>query len=1025
MIGPWLQRHTRSLLFLLVVLVVGGVFTSGSLPVALFPDIRFPRIVVSIDSGDRPVDRMVVEIVQPLEQALRSVPDVQGIRSTSSRGSADLSVNLAWGSDMTAALLQVESAVSRELSSLPAGTSFSARRMDPTVFPVLGLSLTSNDREPVSLRDFAYFQIRPLISSIPGIAGVEILGGNQAEYQVMADPARLRASGLTLKDVAMALSANNVVTAVGRIEDHYRLYLVLSDTSLKNLDDIRHTILKSGANGIVELGDVADVHSGYIPQWSRVTANGRDAVLMNVMQQPGDNTVAIVRSVRARLSDFSGQIPADISIKPYYDQSELVVSSAISVRDAILIGAALAALILFFFLRNLRITLIIAVVLPSVLAATVLLLHALNMSFNIMTLGGMAAAVGLIVDDGVVMVEYIMRRMSEGEKGEKPAHGPVLSAATEMLRPLSGSSLATVIVFLPLAFLGGVTGGFFKALAVTMASSLVISFFVAFLAIPLLGDIFLKSRDAERMETAGRMLRYMHRKYSLLMSGFLKRNRLVLPIIILLCAAGYISYSRVGSGFMPHMDEGGFILDYKAAPGTSLSETDRLLRQVEEIVTNTPEVDTYSRRTGLQLGGGLTEANEGDFFIHLKPFPRRDIETIMSEVRRRIETGVPGLRIETLQLMEDLIGDLTAVPQPIEIKIFSDDPSVLMKIAPQVAERIGRIPGVVEVFDGIKIVGDAIEIRIDRVRAALEGLDPDAVTGQISEQLGGDVASQVQSGEKMVGVRVWPPSNLRDRIQLIDELLLKSPGGHYLPLKRVASISIAEGQVQVDRENLKQMIAVTGRIEGRDLGSTMRDIKSSMSGMKLPVGSYIEYGGLYMEQQKSFRDLLMVFVSAVLLVGILLLFLYERFVVVLSILFTTLLSLSGSFLGLWLTGTELNISAMMGITMIVGIVTEIAIFYFAELDDITVNEPGLLITAGIMRMRPILMTSIIAILALMPLALKIGSGSAMQAPLAIAIISGLLLAVPLVLMVMPALYLLLNFVLNNSKTRIRQSRSGL
>ncbi|MBI5587364.1 MAG: efflux RND transporter permease subunit [Deltaproteobacteria bacterium] len=1016
--GPWLQRHTRSLLFFIAVLAVGGAFAALSLPVALFPDIQFPRIVVSVDSGDRPVDRMVVEIVQPLEQALRSVPRVQGIRSTSSRGSADLSVNFAWGSDMTAALLQVESAVNRGLSSLPAGTTFTARRMDPTVFPVLGLALTSNGRDPVSLRDFAYFQIRPLVSSVQGVAKVELLGGKQAEYQVIADPARLLAVGLTLNDVARALSANNVVTAVGRLEDHYRLYLALSDTSLKNIEDIRHTVLRSGSNGVVELGDVAEVRAGYLPQWSRVTANGRDAVLVNVMQQPGANTVAIVRGIKARLTDFSGQIPADIRIKPYYDQSELVVSSAVSVRDAIFIGAALAALILFVFLRNLRLTLIIAVALPSVLAATVLLLHALNMSFNIMTLGGMAAAVGLIVDDGVVMLEYIMRRMSEGKKGEAPAHGPVLGAATEMLRPLSGSSLATVIVFLPLAFLSGVTGGFFKALAVTMSASLVISFFVAFLGIPLLGNILLKRKEAERLETAGRVLRYVHRAYGRLMNGFLKRNWLVLPVIISLCAAGYLSYARVGSGFMPHMDEGGFILDYKAAPGTSLTETDRLLRQVEAIITSTPEVDSYSRRTGLQLGGGLTEANEGDFFIHLKPLPRSDIETVMSEVRKRIEANVPGLRIETAQLMEDLVGDLTAVPQPIEIKIFSNDSGVLRKTAPLVAGRISRVRGVVEVFDGIRIVGDAIEIRIDRVKAALEGLDPDAVTGQIREQLGGDVASQVQSGEKMVGVRVWSPSSLRDRIQLIGSLLLKSPDGHYLPLKRVAGISIAEGQAQVKRENLKQMVAVTGRIEGRDMGSTMREIKSAMGGIKLPAGTYIEYGGLYMEQQKSFHDLLMVFVSAVLLVAILLLFLYERFAVVLSILFTALLSLSGSFLGLWLTGTELNISAMMGITMIVGIVTEIAVFYFAELDDYTVHEPGPLITAGTMRMRPILMTSLIAILALMPLGLKIGTGSAMQAPLAIAIISGLLLAVPLVLVLMPALYLFLNFALPKRKSGI-------
>ncbi len=425
---------------------------------------------------------------------------------------------------------------------------------------------------------------------------------------------------------------------------------------------------------------------------------------------------------------------------------------------------------------------------------------------------------------------------------------------------------------------------------------------------------------------------WMQRVYERWMTVFLKRPWLILPVLLGLGIIGVVSYTRVGSGFMPHMDEGGFILDYKAAPGTSIAETDRLLRQVEAIVTSIPEVDSYSRRTGLQLGGGITESNEGDFFIHLKPPPRRGIDAIRSELRRRVETRVPGLRIETAQLMEDLIGDLTAVPQPIEIKLFGDNGVLLRKMAPEVAARIRRVPGVVEVFDGVTFVGDALDIRVDRVKAALEGLDPEAVTRQVSQQLEGGVASQVQEGEKMIDVRVWTPPGIRDRITRIRHLLLRAPDGHYLPLKRVAEIGIATGQAQVTREDLRQMIAVTGRIEGRDLGSTMREIQTAMSGLPLPAGVYVEYGGLYREQQKSLRDLLVVFLCAILIVSLLLLFLYERFATVFSILVTTLLSLSGVFLGLWLTGTELNISAMMGMTMIVGIVTEIAIFYSRNSD---------------------------------------------------------------------------------------------
>jgi len=1003
MIGAWLQRHRISILFLLALLTLGGIFTAFKLPVALFPNISFPRILVTVDAGDRPVDRMVIEVTQPLEQVLRAEPGVLSIRSTSSRGAADLSVNFAWGTNMVTALLQVQSAISQQLPNLPAGTSFNVQRMDPAIFPIFGLALTSPHQSLVALRDFAYFQLRPILSSIPGVASVEVLGGEKAEFQVLVDPEKLRASNVTLDDVARALAANNVVTAVGRIEDYYRLYLVLSDTRLKQINDIKHTILHSGSNGIVELGDVADVVEGVAPQWTRVTANDHDAVLVNIIQQAGANTVLITQEVKNQLAIFKNQIPKDIAIKPYYDQSQLVIDSAFGVRDAIIFGAILAAIILILFLRNLRMTIIVAMILPCVLATTILLLHLLNMSFNIMTLGGMAAAVGLIIDDGVVMLEHIMRRLSEGHQGA-PTHGPVLSASMQMLRPLMGSSLATIVIFLPLAFITGVTGGFFKALALTMAAGLIISFFYVFLAVPLLGEKLLKFADAKHLEDTGPWLGKLHLYYQKIMRMFFQKTIWILVIIIVLIIVGYIAYRQVGSGFMPHLDEGGFILDYLAKPGTSLTETDRLLRQVEKIITAIPEVDSYSRRTGLQLGGGLTEANTGDFFIHLKNKPRRNIDAIMEDLRSKIELNVPGLTVETAQLMEDMIGDLTAVPQPIEIKIFGNNQTDLQKAANQVVSILQSITGVVEIENGIIISGDAINIEVDRVKASLIGLDPDVITRQVQSQLMGNIVSQIQSNEKLVGIRVWTTENWRNQIQQLQRLSLKAANGHYVSLRRVATISIQRGQTELTRENLKSMIAVKARIEGRDMGSTMKAVKAAMQQLSLPIGTYIEYGGLYQEQQKSFYDLLVVFISAVLLVAVLLLFLYEDFRVLFSILIIVLLSLTGVFFGLWLTGTELNIAAIMGMTMIIGMVTETSIFYFSELNTFA-EEHGMneLIIAGTMRMRPILMTTIIAILALLPLAL----GSTMQQPLAVAIISGLIFSIPLVLLVMPVLYYLL------------------
>jgi len=1003
-IGAWLQRHRRSVLVTTLLIAIGGAFAGLKLPVSLFPNIAFPRIVVSIDAGDRPVDRMILEVTQPLEQALRSVPAVQDLRSTSSRGSAEVSVNFAWGTDMVTALLQVQSAVNQVLPTLPTGTTFTTKRLNPVVYPVLGLALTSKTVDAVGVRDFAFLQLRRELATVAGIAHVDVIGGRQEEYEVKVDPARLRAFGLAANDVATALGASNIVSSVGRLEDRYRLYLVLSSAPSRSLADLRQTVLRSGTNGIVTLANVAEVTQGTMPEWTTVTSGGGDAVLLNVYQQPGASTVALVKDVQAKLAQVA--VPVGIRIKPYYDQSELVLASETSVRDAVLIGMVCAAVVLFAFLRDWRITIVIALTMPVVLAATALMLYVFGMSFNIMTLGGMAAAVGLIVDDGVVMLEHISRKLADapGTSDSSPRQ-TVLAATLEMARPLLGSSLATTVIFLPLAFLSGVSGGFFKALALTMASALAVSFLVAFFALPMVAEWLLAGRRATPHRQP--VMDWMGRRYERLMTPFLKRPIWVVPIVLALIAGGWFASTRVGTGFLPHTDEGGFVLDYVAPAGTSLTETDRLLREVEKILDNTPEVDNFSRRTGLALGGSVTEANAGDFFVRLKTDRSRGIDAVMASVSDQVHQQVPGLDIATSQLIEDLIGDLTAVPQPIEIKIFSNDPSVLTDLPPKIAATIGKVKGVVSVKDGIVVAGDAIDIQIDAVRAAFEGLDPKVITAQIQDQIQGTVATRIPASEKIIGVRVSTPGDLHQRIEQLKSITLLAPDGHFVPVGRVAQVRIATGQPQITRENARPMVAVTARIEGRDLGSTVADVQQAIGKMKLPASVKLEYGGLYQQQQQSSRDLAIVFAAAVLLVGLLLLVLYERFAVVASILATSLLTLAGVFAGLWLTGTERNITAMMGMTMIIGMVTEIATFYFADLDLEGRPEPGELIATGVGRMRAILMSALIAILSLSPLALNLGSGAGMLKPLAIAIISGLIVAVPLVLLLMPAIHALL------------------
>ncbi|MDR5726760.1 MAG: efflux RND transporter permease subunit [Terriglobia bacterium] len=1002
-LAHWASSHRRSILFLLAVAALAGVVSGLSLPVALFPNVAFPRVRVTVDAGDRPAEAMVAQVTRPVEQAVRSVPGVRDVRSTTSRGSAELSVSFDWGLDMDRAELQIESAVARILPDLPQGTSFSARKMNPTVFPVAAYSLTSRSLDQMQLHDIAQYQLVPLLSAVTGVASVDVQGGAVREFRVSVEPALLASFGLTLDDVTVALAKTNVLKVVGRIEDQHKLLLTLTDSRFRAVQDIGRTILRASPNGAVRLSDVAKIYAAPQPNYTIVTADGRRAVLVQVFQQPDGNTVQIVKGVAEALKTYGTKLPKGLRIQNWYDQSQLILASASSVRDAILIGIGLAALVLFAFLRSFKITGIVLVFVPAVLAITVLVLYALGMSFNIMTLGGMAAAIGLIIDDAIVMVEQIVRKLAPGSN----QHDSIRDAVTEFLAPLAGSSSATIVIFLPLAFLTGVTGAFFKALSLTMASALIISFIAAWFVIPLLADYLVNERDMEREHKVGPFYERILRHYKEVFSAARDKPLWIVGALALLLAIGGFAYFQVGTGFMPSMDEGGFILDYIAPPGTSLPDTNRMLLEVEKVIRATPEVQTYSRRTGAQLGGGLTEANTGDFFIRLKPLPRRNIEEVMAAVQKKVQEKVPGLDIETAQLMEDLIGDLTAVPQPIEIKLFGDDETKLRALAPKVAQLISKISGVTEIRDGVVFAGDGLSIDVDPVRAGVEGLNTTDVADQMKTYLTGTVATEVQQGERVIGVRVWPSAASQLTIPDLKNVLIAAPDGHKISLSRIASVRILTGQPEITRENLKTMVAVTGRIEGRDLGSTIADVKQALDRSGLLTGStYYELGGLYKQQQIAFQGLMAVIVAAFFLVFALLLFLYERFTFAIPIILMPLLAMPAVFLGLWVTGTELNITAMMGMTMVVGIVTEVAIFYFSEYEMLI--RQGTLprdarLQAGANRFRPIAMTTLAAILALLPLALGLGQGSAMQQPLAIAIISGLIVQMPLVLIVMPLL----------------------
>ncbi|MFP6557894.1 efflux RND transporter permease subunit [Paraburkholderia sp. B3] len=1021
--ATWLQRYRLPVLCVAFVLALAGVYATVNLPVGLFPVTSFPRIRIEVDAGSMPARQMLVDVTEPLETAARAVPGAVDVSSTTSRGSAEIFVDFPWGFDMNQALLSVDAAFAQRMPDLPQGTAYSAIQMSPNIImPFVSYALVSGSIPSSELRQIAYYQIRPLLTGIAGIRRIGVLGGKTPEVQVSVEPQTLQAYGLTLADVTRALSDTNTVTAVGRLEDDDRLYLAVGNNAYTSLDAVRKVTIRTGKGGVVPLAQIARINMGSEPQWLLVSDNGHPAVTFDVFQQDHSDSLGLAKQVTQRLDAFMKTQSKEIHLYKWYDQTQLVRSSISALEEAIAIGLVFAAGVLFAFLRNWRVTAVAMIIVPMSVLCSILILSMFGMTLNIMTLGGIAAAIGLLIDDVIVMIEHIARRA--GAPDQQNPDATVLKAAREFLSPLLGSSLATTIIFIPLAFLSGVTGAFFKFLSLTMAVSLIISFMLTAFASPLLARMLI---DFSKWSDPGHGRQTRARQvHARLLDQLFRSPWLIAPGLLVLAGVGYVAYHHVGTGFLPRMDEGGFVLDYNTAPGTSLSETNRELQQVEALLKQSPYVDTYSRRTGGGLGGDLTETYQGDFFVHLvDPSKRPDIWKVMDGISGDIAQLVPGIDFDAHQLMDDMIGDMVGRRQPVVVQLSAKDPDVLGEVAKKVADSIRKVPGIepASVNDGVIPAGDALEIHVDPAAASLKGMTSADVEAQVYHYLNGKVVTRYLGTTQDVGVRLWldAPHDPIYRDQL-GELPITTPDGQLFPLGTVATVQFVSGQPQLTRDNLAQIVAVTAQIGGsHDLGSTIATVRQALDQPGIiPPGVTYTFGGAWQQQQMAARGMIKVFAVAVAAELVLLLFLYRELAIPLVIMATSLISTGAVFIGLWLTGVELNITAMMGMVMIVGIATEMAIFLVSEYQMLRrgMSASVAIQEAALNRLRPILMSTLAMIFALVPLGASIsGSGDQMLQPLAIAIISGALVQLPLVLLAMPVTIGLLG------RNRVRKEES--
>ena len=1005
----FLHTHKNPLTVFAIVVILAGGFAYSKLQTSLFPEITFPKIKIIADAGQLPVDKMMITVTRPIENVIKQVQDLKMLRSTTSRGSCELSVFMDWNADIAISQQRIESKINQIRNILPQDISITVERMNPSILPVMGYTLESKTPKPIDLKKLALYSIKPFLSQVDGVAEIRIIGGKTKEYWLVLNTSVMSTLGITPDVISTALSQTNFVKSNGYLNDYRMMYLTLTDAIIDSKEKLEDIVISNNGKRIVLLKNIADVQIKEAKEYIKINANGKEGILIAVMKQPNSNLIQVSSAMEKQVNELRKILPKDVTIKPYYIQADFVNDSIKSVTDSLWVGLILAIIVAIIFLRSFKASTVILVTIPLTLCLTLAVLYSLGQTLNIMTIGAIAAAIGLIIDDAIVVVEQIHR--THEEHPEEPTKTLVLKAIHYLLPAMIGSSLSTIVIFLPFALMSGVAGSYLKVMTNTMLITLVCSFFVTWILLPLVYLLFTKEKENSNSKIKSHVV-----KTQRWVKFFILRPWLSLLIVAVFITSIIFILPQLETGFLPEMDEGSIVFDYSSPPGTSLEETDKILREVEKLIVKIPEVETYSRRTGTQMGFFITEPNRGDYLIQLKKKRSRTTDEVIDDIRKHVEETQPALRIDFGQVIGDMLGDLMESVQPIEVKILGNDRKVLQELSKQTAQVIRNVKGTADIFDGIVIAGPSISIKPKSAMLAQFGISPANLQYQLQTALEGNMVGNVFERDQLAAIRIVYPGNTKLSVEDIRRMQVFLPNGKLKPITELAALNLNVGDAEVQRQNLQTMGVVTGRLNNRDLGSVMKDIQNEVSSkIFLPQGYHIVYGGAFAEQQQSFKELLLVLIGASLLVFGVILVLFKNIRVSLSILFIAILGIAGSYAALYITHTALNVGSYTGLIMIVGIIGENAIFTFLQFRE-SLREgkstDDAIIYSISTRLRPKLMTALGAIIALTPIALGIGTGAQLHQPLAIAVIGGFIAALPLLLIVLPSI---LRMIFKNKK----------